>query len=151
MNAPLKFTSWLTCPPCSCSTPSSTSSRTLPAWPKPPDPPGSLAPSSSAHRNSSSGDHAGADDCLPQANMEPTQTTFSRTAETKNLSMHGNGMLAPMGLRRDDGGEGWSSSLLSRFYIPLAASVTAWVKAPCGSLEMTGSEPPLSNVATVRL
>src|SRR5436190_23512686 len=103
MNAPLKFTSWLICSPCCCSNPSSTSSRTLPAWPKPPDPPGSLAPSSSAHRNSSSGDHAGADDCLPQANMEPTQTTFSRTAETKNLSMHGNGMLAPMGESRDDG------------------------------------------------
>src|SRR5436305_2525844 len=101
MNAPLKFTSWLICSPCCCSNPSSTSSRTLPAWPKPPDPPGSLAPSSSAHRNSSSGDHAGADDCLPQANMEPTQTTFSRTPETKNLSMHGNGMLAPMGEGRD--------------------------------------------------
>src|SRR5207248_572652 len=91
----------LICSPCCCSNPSSTSSRTLPAWPKPPDPPGSLAPSSSAHRNSSSGDHAGADDCLPQANMEPTQTTFSRTAETKNLSMHGNRMLAPMGESRD--------------------------------------------------
>src|SRR5438046_5552068 len=102
MNAPLKFTSWLICSPCCCSNPSSTSSRTLPAWPKPPDPPGSLAPSSSAHRNSSSGDHAGAYDCLPQANMAPTQTTFSRTAETKNLSMHGNRMLAPMGFRRDD-------------------------------------------------
>src|SRR5438552_18787753 len=101
MNAPLKFTSWLICSPCCCSNPSSTSSRTLPAWPKPPDPPGSLAPSSSAHRNSSSGDHAGADNCLPQANMAPTQTTFSRTAETKNLSMHGNRMLAPMGESRD--------------------------------------------------
>ncbi len=32
-----------------------------------------------------------------------------------------------------------------------ASSVTAWVQAPSGSLEMTGSEPPPSRVATVRL
>jgi hypothetical protein len=36
-------------------------------------------------------------------------------------------------------------------YFAVALSITALVKAPCGSLVMTGSEPPVSKVATVRL
>ncbi len=35
-------------------------------------------------------------------------------------------------------------------YLPSALSVIAVVKAPVGSFEMTGSEPPVSSVFTVR-
>lgn len=37
-----------------------------------------------------------------------------------------------------------------RRYSARAASVISWVKAPSGSAEMTGSDPPASRVATVR-
>lgn len=35
-------------------------------------------------------------------------------------------------------------------YIAKALSITSWVHAPSGSLEITGSEPPASSVSIVR-
>ena len=48
--------------------------------------------------------------------------------------------------------QGAASSLTQerRAYFAIAFSVTALVKAPTGSFEITGSEPPVSNVLTVR-
>jgi len=41
-------------------------------------------------------------------------------------------------------------NLRRRAYFAIAFSVTALEKAPTGSFEITGSEPPVSNVLTVR-
>ena len=35
-------------------------------------------------------------------------------------------------------------------YFAIAFSQMSWVQAPCGSLEITGSEPPASRIFTVR-
>ena len=44
-------------------------------------------------------------------------------------------------------GRGAAAPLLS---LPSAMSVTAWLQAPSGALVITGSEPAVSSVSTVR-
>src|ERR1700752_1687182 len=102
MSAPPDRISLLICCLSFCSSRSSTNSRTLPAWPKPPDPPGGVASAAPTHRHPSPGDHSPAINRLHSPVHPLSPTTSTRAAKTKtSLSNHGLTILAPMGVGRD--------------------------------------------------
>src|SRR4030095_14385713 len=102
MSGPLDRISLLTYWLSFYSSRSSTSSRTLPAWPKPPDPARGVAFAAPTHRHPSPGDHSPAINHLPSPLHLRSPTTSTRTVKTKtSLPNHDRAILAPMGFRRD--------------------------------------------------
>ena len=80
-----------------CSSRSSTNSRTLPAWPKPPDTTRRLASTPASHRLAASGHHSAAYHRMPAPILRRAPKTSPRAAQTKaSISNHGPIILAPM-------------------------------------------------------
>src|SRR4051812_36371207 len=98
--------SLLICSSFFCSSRSLTNSRTLPAWPRSPDSPGRLAIAATADRLIPAGDHSAAYDrpSSPLQIRDPTPPPRATKKKTP-LSDDAENILAPMGVRRDDGGD----------------------------------------------
>src|SRR5207237_1406 len=103
MKAPPDPTFWLIYWPFCCSSRSSTNSRTLPAWPKPPDAAWRLASASESRRLAPSGDYPTAHNRLPAPVKVGAPAPSSRTPKKTHVSNNDPTILAPMCFRRDDG------------------------------------------------
>src|SRR5437870_2445866 len=106
MKAPPDPTFWLIYWPFCCSSRSSTNSRTLPAWPKPPDAAWRLASASESRRLAASGDHPTAHNRLPAPVKVSAPAPSSRTPKKTHVSNNDPTILAPMCERRDPATDG---------------------------------------------